>query len=156
MTVYENNFFRQATLRICGNLDFEISLQQCLKYLKSFMPADRFHLNLYDRGLTAIKTIAIVSLKKAERVNIIFPLDKNGQKYIDDPNLPPALIVNRPLMHPLARPIVQRVRERKDYSALVMHLAIEGAKLGNLILFAKGNNQYTEDHLRLFSTLMSL
>ena len=44
----ENTFFRQATLRICGNLDFEIALQECLVYLKSFMPADIIHLNLYD------------------------------------------------------------------------------------------------------------
>ena len=28
MVVDENSFFREATLRICGNLDFEIALQK--------------------------------------------------------------------------------------------------------------------------------
>ncbi len=30
MIIDENEFFRQATLRICGNLDFEFAMQECL------------------------------------------------------------------------------------------------------------------------------
>ena len=41
MRVDENEFFREATLRICSSLEIEKSLQSFLVYLGGFMPADR-------------------------------------------------------------------------------------------------------------------
>ncbi|MGD0915093.1 MAG: sigma-54 dependent transcriptional regulator [Thermodesulfobacteriota bacterium] len=152
MVVDENEFFRQATLRICGNLDFEFAMQECLIYLRSFMPADRLNLNLYDRGLGALRTIAMTTPTEARRVNYVQPLDDGGRKFLDAPSLPPVLIWNRVLMDPVARPIVQRTGQLKD-SLMVMHLAVKGTKLGNLVLFAEGLDRYSDEHLRLFSIL---
>ena len=153
MNFDENTFFREATLRICGNLDFEIALIECLLYLKSFMPADRIHLNLYDRGLKALQTIAMATTTEAKKANIVMPLDEKGQAFLEDPNLPLALIINRPLQDAVAGPIIRKTGQFWDYSSLCMHLVIQGTKLGNIILFAKGNDRYTEEHLRLFSIL---
>jgi transcriptional regulator with GAF, ATPase, and Fis domain len=152
MMVDENSFFRQATLLICGNLNFEIALQDCLLYLKSFMPAERLHLNLYDRGLGALRTIAFANEKEARRADIVLPLDEKGKEYLDDPKLPPAAIWNRVSMNPVAGPIVQ-LTGQSNYSSMVLHLAISGARLGNLVLHADGIDRYTEDYLRLFSVL---
>lgn len=153
MTVDENSFFRQATLLICGDLDFEIALQKCLLYLKSFMPADRIRLNIYDRGLAVLKTIAMATPSEAKKVNVIVPLDENGQNFLDDPDLPLSMIINRPLEDPVSAPIIKKTGKFGDSSNLVIHLQISGTKLGNLILSAEGNDQYTEGHLRLFSIL---
>jgi len=152
MFVDENEFFRQVTLRICGNLDFEFAMQECLIYLRSFMPADRLQLNIYDRGLSALRTIAIATPTEARRVNTVLPLNDEGKKFLDAPNLPPVLIWNRVLMDPVARPIVQRTGRLND-SLMVMHLAVKGTKLGNLVLFAEGHDRYSQEHLRLFSIL---
>ncbi len=152
MLVDENEFFRQATLLICGNLDLELAMQKCLLYLRSFMPADRFQLTLYDRGLSALRTIAIVTPTKASRVNTVLPLDTEGKRFLDDPNLPPILMWNRVSMDPVARPIIQRTGKWND-SILVMHLAVRETKLGNLVLFAEGQDRYSQEHVRLFSTL---
>ena len=108
MVLDENEFFRQATLRICGNLNFEIALQECLVYMKSFMPADRLHLNLYDRGLGALRTIAMSTPTETRRVNMVLPMDEEGRRFLDDPDLPPVLIWNRLSMDPVARPIIQK------------------------------------------------
>jgi transcriptional regulator with GAF, ATPase, and Fis domain len=152
MEIDENTFFRQITLRICGNLDFEIALQDCLLYLNSFMPADSLQLNLYDRGLGALRTIAVATPTTARRVNKVLPLNDEGRRFLDDPNLPPVLMWNRVLLDPVARSIVQRTGRVND-SIMVMHLAIKDTKLGNLVLYAEGTDRYTEEHLRLFSTL---
>jgi transcriptional regulator with GAF, ATPase, and Fis domain len=152
MMTDDNEFFRQATLRICGNLDFEFAMQGCLLYLRAFMPADRLQLNLYDRGLSALRTIAIATPTEASRLNTVLPLDDVGKKFLDDPGLPSVLIRNRVLMDPVARPIVQRTGRWND-SIMVMHLAIRETKLGNLVLFAAGLDRYSEEHLRLFSIL---
>ena len=148
----ENEFFRQATLRICGNLDFEFAMQECLLFLRSFMPADRLQLNLYDRGLSALRTIAIATPTEASRLNTVLPLDDEGKKFLDGPGLPPVVIRNRVLTDPVARPIVQRTGRWND-SLMVMHLAIKETKLGNLVLFAEGLDRYSEEHLRLYSIL---
>ena len=152
MAIDENTFFRQITLRICGNLDFEIALQECLIYLKSLMPADSLQLNLYDRGLGALRTIAVATPTMARRVNRVLPLNDEGRKFLDDPNLPPVLMWNRVLMDPVARSIVQRTGKVND-SIMVMHLAIKDTKLGNLVLYAEGTDRFSEEHLRLFFTL---
>lgn len=152
MVIDENEFFRQATLRICGNLNFEFAMQECLIYLRSFMPADRFHLNLYDKGLGALRTIAVATPTEARRTNIVLPLNDEGKRFLDDPNLPPVLMWNRLIMDPVARHIVLRTG-RLNESVMVMHLAIKGTKLGNLVLLADGMDQYSDSHLRLFSIL---
>jgi transcriptional regulator with GAF, ATPase, and Fis domain len=152
MIIDENEFFRQATLRICGNLDFEFAMQECLIFLRSFMPADRLQLNLYDRGLSALRTIAVATPTEASRVNTVLPLDDEGKKFLDGPGLPPVMIRNRVLMDPVARPIVQRTGRWND-SIMVMHLAVKETKLGNLVLFAQGLDRYTDEHLRLYSIL---
>ncbi len=148
----ENEFFRQATLRICGNLDFELAMKDCLIFLRSFMPADRLQLSLYDRGLSALRTIAIATPTEASRVNTVLPLDEEGKKFLDGPGLPPVVIRNRVIMDPVARPIVQRTGRSND-SIMVMHLAVKETKLGNLVLFAEGLDRYSDEHLRLFSIL---
>jgi len=107
MMIDENEFFRQATLRICGNLDFELAMKDCLIFLRSFMPADRLQLSLYDRGLSALRTIAVATPTEASRLNTVLPLDDEGKKFLDGPGLPPVMIRNRVLMDPVARPIVQ-------------------------------------------------
>ncbi len=152
MIIDENDFFRQATIRICGNLDFEFAMQECLLYLRNFMPADRMQLNIYDRGLGALRTIAIATPTEASRLNMILPLDDLGKKFLDDPGLSPVLIRNRVLMDPVARPIVRKT-ERWSESIMVMHLAIREIKLGNLVLYAEGLDRYSDEHLRLFSIL---
>jgi len=152
MIIDENEFFRQATLRICGNLDFEFAMQECLIFLRSYMPADRFQLSLYDRGLSALRTIAIATPTEASRVNTVLPLDDEGKKFLDGPGIPPVVIRNRVIMDPVARPIVQRTGRWND-SIMVMHLAVKETKLGNLVLFAEGLDRYTDEHLRLYSIL---
>jgi transcriptional regulator with GAF, ATPase, and Fis domain len=149
----ENEFFRQATLRICGNLEIEFAMQECLLYLRAFMPADRLQLNLYDKGLGALRTIAIATPTEASRLNmVLLPLDDAAKKFLDDPGLPPVMIQNRVLMDPVAGPIAQRDGRWND-SIMVMHLAVKETKLGNLVLFAQGVDRYSDEHLQLFTIL---
>ncbi len=153
MIVNENTFFREATMRICGNLDFEIALQECLCYLRSFMPGDKIEVALYDRGLHALRTIAGATPEEAYKMNLIRPLKKMGREYLESPNLPLAKIINRPLWDPIAAPLVKLEGTGEKTSDLVIFLAIKDARLGNVVLFADGNDRYTEEHLKLFSSL---
>ena len=59
----ENEFFRQATLRICGNLEIEEALFSCFHFLKQTIPVDRLLLQLYriDRPRSCIEILSAVS-----------------------------------------------------------------------------------------------
>ncbi len=153
MILDENEFFRQATLRICGNLDFEIAMQECLVYLRAFMPADLFHLTIYDRGLGAFRTIAMATPTEAKRVNIVIALDEKARKAVDSYELKPALIIQADDTNPLTKSVVAGTGIWKEHSVMAMHLAVRGSRMGNLILYAKGKNRFTEEHLKLFSIL---
>ena len=50
MNAEESAFFREATLRICGDLDIERAMVRLLRYLRKFMPVDRLILEIYDQG----------------------------------------------------------------------------------------------------------
>jgi transcriptional regulator with GAF, ATPase, and Fis domain len=151
MVVDENEFFRQAVFRICGNLEFEKALQECLIYIRSYMPADMFHLTIYDRGLGAFRTIAIATPTEAKRVNLVIPLDDESRRFVEEQELRPALIINP--IPSLTKAMANVGGLWKEHSIMVMHLAVKGDRPGNLILYAKGIDRFSEKHLRLFSIL---
>ena len=41
MSVDENVFFREATLRICSSLDIETALKRCFEYIELYIPVNR-------------------------------------------------------------------------------------------------------------------
>ena len=54
----ENDFYRQATLRICGNLEIEEAMFSTLQFLRQVMPASKMFLEFYDESFNSTKTIA--------------------------------------------------------------------------------------------------
>lgn len=61
MQTNDNEFFREATLRICGDLNVEQALLNCLNYMKDFIPADRLGFYVYDPVIGTFRTVAVVS-----------------------------------------------------------------------------------------------
>ncbi len=165
MIVDENDFFRQATLRICGSLDMEAALQKCLQYLSEVMPADHLILTLYDRGLGAVRTVGVASLLASPEMNTIIPLSPEARRMLEDPSSLTVLffdrpdqgsvfvrIVNDPDFDPVSGPLLRTVNAL-DSSLLSMRLEIGDTRLGNLILRVEGKGRYTEEHGRLLALL---
>jgi transcriptional regulator with GAF, ATPase, and Fis domain len=165
MAIDENDFFRQATLRICSSLDMETAMQRSLQYLSEVMPVDHLILGLYDRGLGAMRTISMVSLHVQREEYPLIPLSADVRKmlenpgslnqvFIDRPDLDSVMvrIINDPTHDPVAGPIFSTLGAI-DSSLLLMRLDVEGAILGNLALRVAGTGKYTEEHARLLALL---
>ncbi len=43
-----DNFFYQATLRICGSLDLETMLSDCYAFVRNTIPANGLSMSVYD------------------------------------------------------------------------------------------------------------
>lgn len=153
MEIDENMFFREVTLRLCSTLDLEIALQKCLRYLKTFMPADCFLLSLYERELGALRVIATVTEVAARRVDILIPVNSTDQHVLKEHLLNSCHITSPHVFPQLSKSIIEMTGLWKEHCGMVLLLKIEGVSVGNVTLFSKGFNRFSEEHLRLFSQL---
>ena len=148
----ENEFFRQATLRICGRLDIEVALQNCLRYLTEFIPVDSMSLHTYERGLGAMRTIALATPSECHSIDQITSLPPDARESLETGPLPPVKIVNRRESDPVSREMA-RAFQRPYSSTLLMHLSLRGKEMGALAVDATGGNRYSEHDAHLLSLL---
>lgn len=152
MTIDEKDFFQQATLRICSSLDIRTAMQRSLEYLALIMPADWMRLALYERGLSALRTIAVATSSGDIKIDTIIPLSQKARDFLTSSNLPEVRIVNRPDSDPVIKE-VQKHHGLPESSEIVLRLSIEGKRVGALALAARGKDRFSEEHARLFSLL---
>ena len=69
-----DEFFRQATLRICSNLEIEEAMQTLLYFLKEFMPVSKLYLQHYDEAYCAMRSIAYADEKECTKIDLLIPL----------------------------------------------------------------------------------
>ena len=150
MKIDENVFFREATMRICSSLDLEVAMWRTLQYIRSFMPADEMYLHIYEPGLGALRTIAGAAAEAGRKMNTITPLPEAVRKRVLE--TPQMLMINHAEMEKGFKFMLDYYG-RKDTSALMRLLDIDGEKLGMLALLVKGRNQFSDEQARLFSLL---
>ncbi len=83
MKVDKNKFFREATLRICGSLDIEKALWQCLLYIRKYMPAVGMALNLYNRDSNIAEIVAHAAVDGGKLSNIELPMTSQFRQNVD-------------------------------------------------------------------------
>jgi len=150
MSVDQNDFFREATMRICSSLDIEIAMWRCVQFLKNFIPADEMYLHLYESGLGAMRTIAGATASEGRKMDRITPLPQEVRTRMTE--FTGMSVINQPELEPGFQFMLQYYG-RPDTSALVRLLEVEGKKLGALVLLAEGRGRFSEEHARLFSLL---
>ncbi len=155
----ENEFFREATLRICGNLEIEEGLRDCIKYLSKYIPADSIYLERYEKGLGAWRIVARATAEKGEITDVLVPIPESKREGLiqmvrgfRDGKLSPVLVHNNPEDEPVIQSILEALGESSS-SAMGLALMVEDHIIGILGLLAKGFNRYNEQHVRLLSTL---
>jgi len=154
MGVDKNDFFREVTVRICSSLDIETALWRCLQYLETVIPVSGMHLNMFEQGLSAMRTIAQVTRYEVERLDrrIIVPEEIRDNLRELLIGLRDVMIINRPDLNPVSRKLSQLIR-KPNISLLVMALEVEEKRLGSLAVYADGKNRYTKEHAQLLCSL---
>lgn len=154
MELDENEFFRQATLRICSSLDIERALLNCLSYIQSFVPVSEMSLSLLEPRARIFRSVASVSragsrmpfppipvprevIRRMESDELVF----RQVKVLDDA----AQDVIATLLHPYF--------DLSNASFLGVMLVVEGERLGSLGLIAEGKGRFTKAHAELVSLL---
>jgi len=155
MTVDENVFFRESTLRICSSLNIVTALKSCFDYIRHYVPMNRMSLHILDADLNVLRFVALVGDNVVEDSERVLPLPEKGR------NERAALLKNREVIRIMNQPdsklgtpeIHERLGLKPNISTMNMALKLEGNWIGDLGLVADGLNQYTDEHARLLLLL---
>ncbi|MCK5783370.1 MAG: sigma 54-interacting transcriptional regulator [Desulfobacterales bacterium] len=150
----KNDFFRQATVRICGSLNIDRSLKNCFDYLEQIIPMSVMYLHLFDPDHSVIRKISAVIKDTSEIFYDTIPIPESikHRVFADWSNLKDAIIINRPESDPVSKMVVQYIN-RPDLSFIMLPLKLEGDRLGSISIYTKGKDQYSQVHADLFSLL---
>jgi transcriptional regulator with GAF, ATPase, and Fis domain len=155
----ENEFFRNATLRLCGELRVEEGLKACFQYISQHIPADRVYLERHELGLNAMRVVARADAEKGERMDLVVAFTEDAVGAMTDlakvwqaGDLPPVLVINNPQEEPVTRCLLKALGEPSS-SAMSLPLVLEDEPVGALALLAEGDDRFNEDHARLYATL---
>jgi transcriptional regulator with GAF, ATPase, and Fis domain len=152
MQIDENEFFREATLRICGSLDVKTFLYESFLYLKDSLPADSVFLTHYrpERGEHA--AIARASTEGSSLLNLTVSIPPDIRTFVVRPDKETP-IVDRAEMHPTAKPWISKGLLEKDASLLVLRLIVGGDIIGGVTFISKQSGAFTREHADLVSLL---
>jgi transcriptional regulator with GAF, ATPase, and Fis domain len=151
----ENEFFRQATLKICGNLNIEESIFMTLQFLRQRMPVTIMFLEYYDINLSATRTIAKANPDGGNRVDLITPLSPKAKEwafgYLKDFSKK-AYLYQDPWTRPYASEMM-RFHNISLNSVILLPLESGGYVIGSLIVGCESEELFTEEHADLISML---
>jgi len=157
MTADPNEFFRQATVRICSSLDIEIALKRMQQYVNRFIPVQFISLVLFDPQKNVIHNVAGTIAKTAQgaRKNFSLPPDRQirarwikrhleFEKYV---------IVNDLEADPDLFKLFTLLGLDTDISFITVRLELEGNRIGGLWVSTAGRHQYAREHAELLHIL---
>jgi len=151
MQVDKNNFFREATLRICGSLKIEQALWHLFIYIKDYMPSFEAHLHYYDpAGIT--RTIAMADSSGGKLLNLKTTYPPEVREYINSGMMREDYIAGDTHKHPALKYVFKNHHESR-LSSLGVFLIVDKNWVGGITLNARGNNSFEKEHLELFSLL---
>jgi transcriptional regulator with GAF, ATPase, and Fis domain len=154
MNITDMDFFHQATMRICGSLDIDMVLSECLSFFKPYMPINGITMTTIEEQTNTVKTIA----SKIENGSVIhtlrkpFQLDASAMDYIKKHIKEPVQIVNEPKNNPASRQ-ASEIMGDPIASVLVLKLIVEKKLIGTVLIMANGHHRYNDNHARLLSLL---
>jgi transcriptional regulator with GAF, ATPase, and Fis domain len=155
MNTDRDDFFYQATMRICGNLDLELMLSDFLTFIRDYIPADALAMQVYDKKEYVVEDISVVSDPEFGMDKINLKLTPEAIAYVqeyDDEFDESGIIFNRPQHHPVGR-LFWEAGGKKPVSHLCFSLNVAGQELGGITILASGYDRFQEKDRELISKL---
>ena len=157
MKINENEFFRQATLKICSSLNVETAMSRCMGYLESFIPLSGMCLGLYDEDLKSMRIIASAGEGEHTPPDIVwFSDDVWANIRAKEGTYGPMMVVNDVVHHggePFEVEFMDRMFRSRDLSVIFMELKLEEQRVGLFMPYAVGTNRFKIEHVRLLSLI---
>jgi transcriptional regulator with GAF, ATPase, and Fis domain len=153
MRIDDNDFFREATMRICGSLEIEKTLGSCLAFLRQSLPLDKMILQRYDEIQNSMRTIAIASETECLSVDYLTPLSEDARNCAHEElkEFHGVYIFDTPETCAISKEMLD-FHESTCTSLLVMPLQSEELIVGHLVCISD-NKILDQEQARLISLL---
>jgi len=153
MTLDENEFFRQATLRICSSLDIDKALSNFLSYIRLFIPIFQADLSMFDPSTGILCNLANVDKAGDKKTLPPTPLSRAAIQELESAIKAGGVATTHWNEQSELVKILRRDFDLSNCSSLSMDLVLEGKRLGFLALHAEGKTIFTREHVDLFHLL---
>ncbi len=152
MQLDEKDFFREATLKICGSLEIERALHQCLLYIRQFIPADQMGFHVYHRDVGVVETVAYATPEAGRIMSVKIKLSQQAIMQIEAQRSVRIRVIDRLADDPVASPVAQRMNAL-ELSAVVLDLVLDRTMLGVFSVFNNGKEKFSQEHVNLLKLL---
>ena len=143
----KTEFFHQATLRICGNLEIEEAMQALVLYLRGFMPVSEVYLQHFDHEYHAIRSIAHASESTCQKLDLLSPLSKTAGRMADNAPVDQDVFL---FTDPNSFPVTKEMTDfhgRLPASVIILLLRTQSDMLGYCVIISDEKEAFSEDHL---------
>ncbi len=151
-----DEFFKEATLRICGSLEIEHAMYACFRTLQKVMPVDRIHLEMLKPEMKAILILASVSEKHTRKEHTLVPgfakLEEMANLVLIERKDKVIIFDDRLEKWDLILDWFGKYVDFEMKSAMDLALQYEGEYKGALTLFSE-KDRFTSDHAELLEML---
>jgi len=160
--VDEKDFFREATLRICGSLEIEKALWNCLIYIRHHIPADMIFMSVYDPGTGTAETLAKADLQGGQICSVKLTFQPEARRVINDiikntdrkPHIyhRSDIVADHANEHPVMG-LLSSIMDSPNASFMAIGPNPEWNLFGGISIGNHAGDKYTEEHVRLFFLL---
>ncbi len=157
LNIDPNEFFRQATVRICSSLDIEIALKRMQQYVNRFIPAESVSLMIFDPAKSIFFSVAgsIAKTEQGMGKNFSLPPDREirarwVKRHLEFEKF---VVVNDLEQDRDLSELFSILGLNTHISFITIRLELEGNRLGALWVSTPGKHQYTDRQAELLYIL---
>ena len=151
MKVRENEFFKNATLKICSSLEIGTALHECLLYIQQFIPADRANFHIYHKDTGIMETVAHADRHGGKSISVKVKLSATARKRIEKQRSLRIRVIERLCDDVVTAPLAQAMGV-SDKSSVLLDLVLDRTMVGTFSL--DGDEKFTQEHVRLLSLIV--
>ena len=151
MKTDDRTFFHEGTMRICGSLDIDEVLRDCLAFMKTYMPAQLLQLCIYEEALQGIRVVGSASDIELKVYDPVIPLTEKAVAFMEEEQ-DKIIKLDNLFEHPIARDVFTAMGLR-DVSSIALHLQVKDVGMGVVGIMTKHPSRFTDEHARLLSLL---
>ena len=150
----KNEFFKEATIRICGNLEIEQAIFATLGFLRITIPIDIIIMEYYDESIEAMRTLAKATPDGGEVMDLVTKIsDKAKQQARDKYGLKTDIIhFKNPHEEKLATELLS-FHGINASSLLVIVLESGEQRIGTVVMILTGKEKLNQTQIEYLSLL---
>jgi len=149
----ENEFFREAALRICGTFEIEKALWNCFKYISKFIKVDKAYLHYFKPEENCGIIFARADHDRGQRVNIKSFPPSDVCSIMKSGEMPEQLLFNRANEDPMGSYMLSATDIKEKCSLIVTKLIVDDKWVGGITFGTFGWDHYDDKDLHLLKLL---